>query len=117
MANAVGKTTRMLRVKTFIDEYDHNAQDQLKVTNCAPASLTSSLIIDEVSNHIDKRANEIKKTLLMDYGVQLTYKQAYRAKEIQGNPEHSYMLILWICDRLKETDPKPWQNGILLGLL
>ena len=105
------KTTRMLKLTTFIDQHDHNAQDQLKVTNCAPASLTSSLIIDEVSNHIDKRASEIKKTLLMDYGVQLTYKQAYRAKEkakqeLQGNPEHSYMLIPWICDRLKETDPK-----------
>ena len=105
------KTTRMLKVTTFIDQHDHNEQDQLQVTNCATTILMSSLIIDEVSNHIDKRASEIKKTLLIDYGVQLTYKQAYRAKEkakedLQSNPEHSYMLIPWICDRLKETDPK-----------
>ena len=32
-ANAVGKTTMMLRVKTFVDEHNHSAQDLLKVRN------------------------------------------------------------------------------------
>lgn len=93
-ANIVGKTTSLLRVTTFIDEHDYSAQDQLKVTNCVTSSMTSSLIIDEVSNHIDKKATEIRKISLIDYGVQLTYKQAYQAKEKEnegrkGRPEDS----------------------------
>ena len=108
-ANAVGKTSSLLRVTTFNDEPDHSAQDHLKVSNSATSSLTSSLVMDEISNHNDKKPTEIRKILLTDYSVQLTYKQAYRAKEkaleeLQGRPKESYMLIPWICHRLQETD-------------
>ncbi|XP_028773768.1 uncharacterized protein LOC114730821 [Neltuma alba] len=110
-ANAIGKQTPFLRVTQFQDEHVHHAQDNLQVIHARRASLTSSIIIEEVRSHIDKGPNEIRKTLQRDYGVNLTYKQAYAAKEkaleeIQGRPEQSYMLIPWICQRLKDTDPK-----------
>ncbi|XP_028755409.1 uncharacterized protein LOC114714806 [Neltuma alba] len=109
---AAGKSTpAFLRVTTFKNEHAHNAQDNLYVTDGGSASLTSSIIIEEVRDHIDMRPNDIKKRLQRDYGVKLTYNQAYRAKEkaledIDGKPDQTYMLIPWICDRLKETDDK-----------
>ncbi|XP_028772552.1 uncharacterized protein LOC114729679 [Neltuma alba] len=105
------KSTPFLRVATFINEHVHNAQDNLCVEHCGSASLTASIIRDEVNDHIDRRPNDIRKTLERDYGMKLTYKQAYRAKQkaledIHGRPDQSYMLIPWICERLKETDNK-----------
>ncbi|XP_028770193.1 uncharacterized protein LOC114727670 [Neltuma alba] len=110
-ASALGKNVPYLRVTTFINEHVHSAQDNLQVRQCARSNMTSCIIIDEVRNHADKRASEIRTKLQTEYGLNVTYKQAYRAKEkaiedIHGRPEHSYMLIPWICQRLKETDEK-----------
>ncbi|XP_028798837.1 uncharacterized protein LOC114754226 [Neltuma alba] len=111
-ARTAGKSTpAFLRVTILKNEHVHNAQDNLHVTHGGSASLTSSIIIEEVRDHIDMHPNDIKKRLERDYGVKLTYKQAYRAKEkaledIHGRPDQTYMLIPWICDRLKETDDK-----------
>ncbi|XP_028799280.1 uncharacterized protein LOC114754657 [Neltuma alba] len=110
-ARAGRKSTPFLRVATFINEHVHNAQDNLRVEHCGSTSLTSSIIIDKVNDHIDRLPNDIRKSLERDYGVKLTYKQAYRAKQkaledIHGRPDQSYMLIPWICERLKETNNK-----------
>ncbi|XP_028785499.1 uncharacterized protein LOC114741414 [Neltuma alba] len=111
-ARAAGKSTpTFLRVMTLKNEHVYNAQDNLHVTHGGSASLTSSIIIEEVRNHINMRPNDIRKRLERDYGVKLTYHQAYRAKEkaledIYGRPDQTYMLIPWTCDRLKETDDK-----------
>ncbi|XP_028787196.1 uncharacterized protein LOC114743169 [Neltuma alba] len=80
-ARAAAKSTpAFLRVTTFKNEHVHNAQDNLHVTHGGSASLTSSIIIEEAK----------EKAL----------------EDIHGRPDHSYMLIPWICDRLKETDDK-----------
>ncbi|XP_028800236.1 uncharacterized protein LOC114755514 [Neltuma alba] len=105
------KSTLFLRVATFINEHAHNAQDNLHVEHGGSASLTSLVIIDEVNDHIDRYPNYIRKSLERDYDVKLTYKQEYRVKQkvledIHGRLKQSYMLILWICERLKETDSK-----------
>ena len=81
----------------------------LGMRHSATARRTSTIIIDEVRDQIDKKPKELMATLSREYGVKLTYKQAYRAKEkaleeIQGSPSQSYMMIPWICERLKETD-------------
>ncbi|XP_028768191.1 uncharacterized protein LOC114725796 [Neltuma alba] len=94
-------TPVFLRVTTFKNENVHNAQDNLHVTHGGSARLTSSIIIEEVRDHIDMRPNDIKKRLERDYGVKLTHKQAYRTKEkaledIHGRPDQTYMLIPWI---------------------
>ncbi|XP_028754382.1 uncharacterized protein LOC114713878 [Neltuma alba] len=108
-ANAVGKNTPFLHVTRFNNEHVHHAQDCLQVNHGGRAALTLSIIIEDVRSHIDKRPSEIMKTLQREYGVNLTYKQAYASKlkamkDIQGRPDQSYMLIPWICQRLKESD-------------
>ncbi|XP_028763658.1 uncharacterized protein LOC114721933 [Neltuma alba] len=111
IARVAAKRSPFLVVTRLSNEHVHNAQEMMQVTHGGRAALTSSIIIEEVRDHTEKRPNEIRRTLARDYGVKLTYKQAYRAKEkaleeIQGRPEQSYMLIPWICQRLKETDEK-----------
>ncbi|XP_028788261.1 uncharacterized protein LOC114744241 [Neltuma alba] len=119
-ANAVGRDTLLLRMTTFVNEHIHSAQDNLDVTYTGNATLTSSIILEEIRNHTEKRPTEIRKTLERKYGVRLTYAQAYRAKEkamehIHGKPEESYMFIPWICQRWKETDDKTVAEWAAVG--
>ena len=91
-----------IRVTKFKNDHIHNGQDMLGMRHSATARRTSTIIIDEVRDHIDKKPKELMTTLSREYGVKLTYKQAYRAKEkaleeIQGSPSQSYMMIPWIC--------------------
>ncbi|XP_028798742.1 uncharacterized protein LOC114754150 [Neltuma alba] len=98
-ANAVGKKTPFLCVTTFVNEHVHSVQDNLQVSHGGRASLTSAIIIDEVRNHIDKRPTEIMTILKRDCGVNLTYKQAYRAKEkvATGNNIFERVFIAYRC--------------------
>ncbi|XP_028753678.1 uncharacterized protein LOC114713242 [Neltuma alba] len=119
-ANAVGKNSHLLRVTTFCNKHIHSAQDNLIVTYGGSAALTSSVIVEEIRDHAEKRPTEIRKMLEREYGVRLTYCQAYRAKEkameeIHGKPEQSYMLIPWLCERLKETDDKTVAEWASIG--
>ncbi|XP_028755832.1 uncharacterized protein LOC114715203 [Neltuma alba] len=119
-ANHVGKSCDVLRVTTFINRHVHSAQDSLDVMHSGRASLNSSIIIDEMRDHADKRTSEIRKRLKREYGIDLTYKQAYRAREksledIYGRPEQSYMLIPWLCERIKETDEKSVAEWTAIG--
>ncbi|XP_028799749.1 uncharacterized protein LOC114755045 [Neltuma alba] len=118
--NAVGRDTLLLHVTTFVNEHIHLAQDNLDVTYAGNAVLTSSIILEEIRNHTEKRPTEIRKTLEREYGVRLTYAQAYRSKEkamehIHGKLEESYMFIPWICQRLKETDDKIVAEWVVIG--
>ena len=108
-AKQVGQGGPFMRVTKFKNDHIHNGQYMLGMRHSATARRTSTIIIDEVRDHIDKKPKELMTTLSREYGVKLTYKQAYRAKEkeleeIQGSPSQSYMMIPWICERLKETD-------------
>ncbi|XP_028786037.1 uncharacterized protein LOC114741961 [Neltuma alba] len=119
-ANHVGKSCDVLRVTTFINRHVHSAQDSLDVMHSGRASLNSSIIIDEMRDHADKRTSKIRKRLKREYGIDLTYKQAYRAREksledIYGRPEQSYMLIPWVCERIKETDEKSVAEWTAIG--
>ncbi|XP_054817078.1 uncharacterized protein LOC129316709 [Prosopis cineraria] len=88
----------------------HSAQDNLLLKQKANSRLTSSIIIDAVRGNVEKTLNEIRQDLYKEYGLNLTYRQALRGKdraleEIHGLPQQSYMLIPWLCEKLKETDP------------
>ncbi|XP_028801641.1 uncharacterized protein LOC114756872 [Neltuma alba] len=92
IARVAAKRSLFLIVTQLSNEHVHNAQEIMQVTHGGRAALTSSIIIEEVRDHTEKCPNEIRRTLTRDYGVKLTYKQAYRAKEkaleeIQGRPE------------------------------
>ncbi|XP_054785888.1 uncharacterized protein LOC129292343 [Prosopis cineraria] len=109
-AYALGKTTSILCVKKFHNEHMHSAQDNLLLKQKANSRLPSSIIIDAMRGNVEKTSNEIRQDLYKEYGLNLTYQQALRGKdraleEIHGLPQQSYMLIPWLCEKLKETDP------------
>ncbi|XP_028795369.1 uncharacterized protein LOC114750897 [Neltuma alba] len=60
-ANAVGKNSHLLRVTTFCNKHIHSAQDNLIVTYGGSAALTSSVIVEEIRDHAEKRPTEIRK--------------------------------------------------------
>ncbi|XP_054801455.1 uncharacterized protein LOC129305452 [Prosopis cineraria] len=109
-AYSIGKDNEILRVTKFNNDHTHNAQDNLIVSHPARSKLTSSIMVDALRSNIDKGANELARDLYREYGVRLSYSQAYRGREkalreIHGRAEDSYSIIPWICDRLMETDP------------
>ncbi|XP_054819001.1 uncharacterized protein LOC129318297 [Prosopis cineraria] len=109
-AYALRKTTSILCMKKFHNEHMHSAQDNLLLKQKANSRLTSSIIIDAVRGNVEKTSNEIRQNLYKEYRLNLTYRQALREKdraleEIHGLPQKSYMLIPWLCEKLKETDP------------
>ncbi|KAK4263850.1 hypothetical protein QN277_029211 [Acacia crassicarpa] len=59
-ARAIGKSNDFLRVTRYTKDHDHIAQDNLQLTHARSAALTSTIIIEEVRDHTDKRPNDIK---------------------------------------------------------
>ncbi|XP_054813400.1 uncharacterized protein LOC129314046 [Prosopis cineraria] len=105
-----GKDNSFLCIRTFKDQHLHFAQDNLDVAHKSVSTLTSSIIIDELRASISKSPNDIRRDIYREYGLKLSYYQAYRGKEkalaeIYGQSDESYMLIPWICQRLIESDP------------
>ncbi|XP_028776827.1 uncharacterized protein LOC114733520 [Neltuma alba] len=110
-AYGVGENNGFLVVRRFNYEHLHYAQDNLVVPQRKRCKLASAVIIDELISCMHKAPNDIRRDLEREYGLRLNYQQAYRAKEkalekIHGCPQESYMLIPWICERLKESDPE-----------
>lgn len=102
--------TEFMTVRTFKNEHLHYAQDVLVPPHSTRSTLTASIMVDTLRCNIDKTTNEIRSDLYKDYGLRLTYTQAYRGREralreIHGRGKDSYKCIPWICDRLIETDP------------
>ncbi|XP_028774317.1 uncharacterized protein LOC114731342 [Neltuma alba] len=69
--NTVGKNSHLLRVTAFCKEHIHSAQDNLIVTYGGSAALISSVIVEEIRDHAEKRPTEIRKMLEREYGVRL----------------------------------------------
>ncbi|XP_054809736.1 uncharacterized protein LOC129311430 [Prosopis cineraria] len=97
-----GKDNSFLSTRTFKDQHFHFAQDNLNVAHKSRLMLMSSIIIDKLRASIGKSPNDIRRDIYREYGLKLSYYQAYRGKEkalseIHGQPDELYMLIPWMC--------------------
>ncbi|XP_028785849.1 uncharacterized protein LOC114741731 [Neltuma alba] len=105
-AYGVGEKNGFLVVRRFNCEHLHYAQDNLVVPQRKRCKLASIVIIDELISCMHKAPNDIRRDLEREYGLSLNYQQAYRAKEKALEnlwlSAGVYMLIPWICERLKE---------------
>ncbi|XP_028799959.1 uncharacterized protein LOC114755263 [Neltuma alba] len=111
---------RFLAVRRFNSEHLHCAQDNLIVPHRKRCKFTSAVIVDELISCIHKSPNDIRRDLERECGVSLNYEQAYRAKEkvlaqIHSCPKESYMLIPWICEMLRESDPETVAKWVILS--
>ncbi|CAI9770963.1 unnamed protein product [Fraxinus pennsylvanica] len=87
-----------------------------------------SIIKEKLKVSPNYKPKDIAKEIERDYGIQLNYSQARRAKEIareqlQGSYEEAYSHLPFFCEKIMETNPEritfvsDFQKGIRESLL
>ncbi|GLT91404.1 hypothetical protein SLE2022_092950 [Rubroshorea leprosula] len=69
-----------------------------------------SIIKEKLKTSPNYKPKDIAEDIMREYGIQLNYSQAWRAKEIareqlQGSFKEAYALIPFFCEKIKETNP------------
>ncbi|KAK8520252.1 hypothetical protein V6N13_031286 [Hibiscus sabdariffa] len=76
----------------------------------ATRSWVASIIKDRLKDFPDYKPKDIVNDIKQEYGIQLNYSQAWRAKEIameqlQGSYKDAYSQLPSLCERIMETNP------------
>ncbi|GMJ11147.1 MUSTANG 7 [Hibiscus trionum] len=76
----------------------------------ATRSWVASIIKERLKDFPDYKPKDIVNDIKQEYGIQLNYSQAWRAKEIameqlQGSYKDAYSQLPSLCDRIMETNP------------
>ena len=96
-------------IRTFEDE--HTCYGLNSIGNQqASATFVASLINEKVQQNPDLKPCQIKKDIQTEYGVEISYQVAFRAKdlataEINGSHESGYQALPKYCRDLEETNP------------
>ncbi|CAF2089602.1 uncharacterized protein LOC103875009 isoform X1 [Brassica rapa] len=69
-----------------------------------------SIIKEKLKASPDYKPKDIAEDIKREYGIQLNYSQAWRAKEIareqlQGSYKEAYTQLPFLCEKIKETNP------------
>lgn len=69
-----------------------------------------NIIKEKLKESPNYKPKDIAEDIRKEYGIQLNYSQAWRAKEIareqlQGSYKDSYRLLPFFCEKIKETNP------------
>ncbi|KAJ0253899.1 PB1 domain-containing protein [Hirschfeldia incana] len=69
-----------------------------------------SIIKEKLKAFPDYKPKDIAEDIKREYGIQLNYSQAWRAKEIareqlQGSYKEAYTQLPFFCEKIKETNP------------
>uniref|UniRef100_A0A1J3CWK3 SWIM-type domain-containing protein n=2 Tax=Noccaea caerulescens TaxID=107243 RepID=A0A1J3CWK3_NOCCA len=69
-----------------------------------------SIIKEKLKAFPDYKPKDIAEDIKREYGIQLNYSQAWRAKEIareqlQGSYKEAYSQLPFLCEKIKETNP------------
>uniref|UniRef100_A0A1J3HNP2 SWIM-type domain-containing protein n=1 Tax=Noccaea caerulescens TaxID=107243 RepID=A0A1J3HNP2_NOCCA len=69
-----------------------------------------SIIKEKLKAFPDYKPKDIAEDIKREYGIQLNYSQAWRAKEIareqlQGSYKEAYSQLPFFCEKIKETNP------------
>ncbi|XP_010547036.1 PREDICTED: uncharacterized protein LOC104818929 isoform X2 [Tarenaya hassleriana] len=69
-----------------------------------------SIIKEKLKAFPDYKPKDIAEDIRREYGIQLNYSQAWRAKEIareqlQGSYKEAYSQLPFFCNKIKETNP------------
>ncbi|KAI4338596.1 hypothetical protein MLD38_023634 [Melastoma candidum] len=76
----------------------------------AKKSWVGSIIKEKLKDSPNYRPKDIAEDIRREYGIELNYSQAWRAKEvareqIQGSYKEAYKLLPSLCERIVETNP------------
>ncbi|XP_059671144.1 uncharacterized protein LOC132316686 [Cornus florida] len=100
-----------VRIIWFNNVHTYNARD---ISNYKPVfhlKEMGRIIVNMVRDNPSYKPNTICSDLESEFSINMTYKQAWRAKEganqiIEGRSEDSYILVPWLCQRLSEAIPR-----------
>ena len=96
-------------IKTFVDEH-YNCPGARLQNSAADSHFIANVIAAKVKEKPDYPAYEIAQDVNRIHRVQVSYWQAYRAKEkvindLNGTPEEGYATLPQYCKKLRETNP------------
>lgn len=102
-------TTQLVCIKKMNAE--HTCEGAIvKAGYRATRGWVGSIIKEKLKVSPNYRPKDIADDIRREYGIQLNYSQAWRAKEIareqlQGSYKEAYKLLPFFCDKIKETNP------------
>ncbi|KAF7836865.1 Protein FAR1-RELATED SEQUENCE 4 [Senna tora] len=104
-------TTQLLCIKKMIAEHTcEGASVKVKAGYRSTRGWVGNIIKEKLKDSPNYKPRDIAEDIKRDYGVQLNYSQAWRAKEIarellQGSYKEAYTQLPFFCERIKETNP------------
>ncbi|XP_021640245.2 uncharacterized protein LOC110635274 [Hevea brasiliensis] len=102
-------TTQLICIKKM--NVEHTCEGAaVKAGYRATRGWVGSIIKEKLKVAPNYRPKDIADDIKREYGIQLNYSQAWRAKEIareqlQGSYKEAYNQLPFFCERIKETNP------------
>ncbi|WCJ23204.1 hypothetical protein M5689_005245 [Euphorbia peplus] len=102
-------TTQLICIKKM--NGDHTCEGAaVKAGYRATRGWVGSIIKEKLKSSPNYRPKDIADDIKREYGIQLNYSQAWRAKEIareqlQGSYKEAYNQLPFFCEKIKETNP------------
>ncbi|WVZ12601.1 hypothetical protein V8G54_017131 [Vigna mungo] len=102
-------TTQLICIKKM--HYNHTCEGSaVKAGYRATRGWVGSIIKEKLKDSPNYKPKDIADDIKREYGIQLNYSQAWRAKEIareqlQGSYKEAYTQLPFFCEKIKETNP------------
>jgi hypothetical protein len=101
-------TTQLVSIKTMTSA--HTCEGSSDKPDRATRSWIGSIIRDKLKVFPDYKPKDIAIDIQREYGIQLNYSQAFRAKEsameqIHGSFKQSYNQLPFYCEKITESNP------------
>ncbi|XP_062143820.1 uncharacterized protein LOC133851413 [Alnus glutinosa] len=102
-------TTQLICIKKMNTQHTCEGA-AVKAGYRATRGWVGSIIKEKLKVSPNYKPKDIADDIKREYGIQLNYSQAWRAKEIareqlQGSYKEAYNLLPFFCERIKETNP------------
>lgn len=102
-------TTQLICIKKMNSEHTCEGAT-VKAGYRATRGWVGSIIKEKLKVSPNYKPKDIADDIKREYGIQLNYSQAWRAKEIareqlQGSYKEAYNLLPFFCEKIKETNP------------
>lgn len=102
-------TTQLICIKKMISKHTCEGA-AVKAGYRSTRGWVGSIIKEKLKTSPKYKPKDIADDIMREYGIQLNYSQAWRAKEIakellQGSFKEAYSMIPFLCEKIKETNP------------
>ncbi|XP_050239591.1 uncharacterized protein LOC126688796 [Quercus robur] len=102
-------TTQLICIKKMNTEHTCEGAT-VKAGYRATRGWVGSIIKEKLKVSPNYKPKDIADDIKREYGIQLNYSQAWRAKEIareqlQGSYKEAYTLLPFFCEKIKDTNP------------